>query len=303
MRASRSVAAFTLIELLTAAGVFGVVTVALLSFTSTSLRFFIRNIATNHSHDVARIAAQRIIADMHDSASRFVLINFNGTTYSDVTPVTSSDLDPLSGKYISARANGVRYYTLGGGPYKLSANTDRTDTSLTFNFGVNGGLPYVPQTGDRLVLPLLDREFKISGVTTTPTAGSPTGRITLDDGDGIANLKDQIGFTIKTDTGNATVAYFYRMVAYTAYNGELRYHANYTGSAKSNFQLVRNKVTSPKPFALLFTASGATDALYLRVSLETAETDYSARRLLGSTSTLQSVVPPRNIPPQVASTQ
>ena len=99
-----------------------------------------------------------------------------------------------------------------------------------------------------------------------------------------------------------TVGYFYRKAAYSVFNDQLRYHANFQGAAAGSYVVVRSKVTSPKPFALLYSTSASltSDALNIRVSIETSDTDYSARSLKGSTITLQTVIPARTQPPEVS---
>jgi hypothetical protein len=291
--------AFSIVELLIATSVFAGVTIAMLSYSQTAIRLVSRNFATNHSHDSVRISELRMLEDLHDSACPFRLFNFNGTTFTDATPTATTDQEPLSQKFVSTRSNGVRFRKLAGGPYKLSANTTSTSTSLTFNFGpaVAGQLPYIPQIGDKVVIPLISREFAITAVSTTPTAGSPTGTITIDDAGGI-------GFTINTTTtGNVTTGYFYRSVAYSVYNGQLRYHPNYTGTNRATVQVIRDKITSPLPFALLFpTATAQVENSALRVSLETYDPNYTGRRFLNGTATLQTIIPPLTIPPPVSST-
>ena len=103
MRSKRSIAGFTLVELLVASGVFGAVTLALLAFMSTSVRLIIRNLATNHSHETARISSQRMLNDLHDASSRFQLISLSGTTYTDVTPSVTGIWSPFPA-ITSARA-------------------------------------------------------------------------------------------------------------------------------------------------------------------------------------------------------
>ena len=295
MRLTRS--AFTLVEMLVAVAIFGTVSIALFSFTSMSLRLVARNLATNHSHQTIRISSQQLLSDLHNSASSFVLVNFDGTNYTDVTPAATTDVEPFTQQFISNRANGVRFRILGGGPYKVTANTTAASVNLTFDFGVGGTLPYVPEVGDKLVFPLLAREFDISAIVTTPTMASKTGVVTISAAGGI-------GYTINTTTaGNVTTGYFYREVAYTAYGNLLRYHGNFTSTNKGKYILVRDNVTSPLPFALLF-PSGATvtDGLNLRMSLESYDTSYSARKYTNGTATLQAVIPPRVVPTQVSST-
>jgi hypothetical protein len=284
--------------MLVAASVFAGVTVAMLSYGQTALRLFSRNLATNHSHEAVRTAEIRMLEELHDSASAFRLFNFNGTTYTDATPTATTDKELLSQQFVSTRANGVRFRRLGGGPYKMTANTTATSTSLTFNFTPPTGQAfYTPQIGDKVVLPLISREFAITAVTTTPTSGSPSGTVTVDATGGI-------GFTINaTSTSNVTTGYFYRSVAYSVYNGNLRYHANFTGTNKGTCVVIRDKITSPLPFALLFpTATSQVDNEALRVSLEAYDPNYTGRRFLNGTATLQTIIPPLTVPTPVSST-
>jgi prepilin-type N-terminal cleavage/methylation domain-containing protein len=289
--------AFTLIELLAALGVFSVVSLGLLSLSSFSTRLIARNFATNHSHEAMRISGLTLLRTLNEAASPFRLVQFNGTTYAEVVTAVSTDVDTSTQYLVSNRANGVRFRRLAGGPYRLTANTTPSSTTLTFDFGVNGAVPYVPQVGDKVVFPLLAREFDISAVVQTPSAGSPTGRVTISEADGI-------GFTINTTTtGNITTGYFYRSSAFTVFNNQLRYHDNFTGASRANFRVIRDKVTSPRPFALLYlSATDEVDALNLRVSLEFYDPDYTARQFTNGTTTLQSVIPPRNRPTPVSST-
>ena len=289
--------AFTMVELIVALAVFSSVTVGLLSFSQVSLRLISRNLATNHSHDTTRMSELRLLEDVHEAASPFHLFSFDGTTYTDLDPAVTTDQEPLAQKFVSARANGVRFRTLSGGPYLLTANTTATSTSLTFNFGVGGAVPYVPEVGDKVVLPLISREFAITAVTTTPTNGSPQATVTV-------NASGGIGFTINTTTaGNATTGYFYRSVAYSVWNGQLRYHPNYTGTNRATTVTVRDRITSPQPFALLFTSSSSQiDNLSLRISLESYDPNYTNRAFQNGTATLQTIIPPLAIPTPVSAT-
>jgi hypothetical protein len=289
--------AFTFIELMFAVLIFSLVSVGLFTFTSTSLRLISRNLATNHTHECMRISGQKLLYDLHKSASAFWLVNFDGTNYTDATPAASTDVDPFTQQYISTRANGVRFRVLGGGPYQLTASTKSTDTNLTFNFGVSGAVPYVPEVGDKVAFPLVAREYDISAVPTVPTTGSTTGIVTISNAGGI-------GYTINTTTAsNVTTAYFYREVAYTIYNNQLRFHANYTGASKGSYRMIRDRLTSPKPFAVLFpSGASASDGLNLRMSLEFYDTNYSARKFSSGATTLQAVIPLRVQPPAVMST-
>ena len=289
--------AFTIVELIVATAVFAGVTVALMTFSQTSLRLFARNLSVNHSHEAVRTADLQMLRDLHDSASAFRLMNFNGTTYTDLNPAVTTDVDPLTQKFISTRGNAVRFRRLAGGPYKITANTTPVSTNLTVDFSVGTTLPYVPQVGDKIVLPLISREFGITAVPTVPTSGSRTGVVTIDDTGGV-------GFTIDATTaGNVTTAYCYREVAYSVFGGTLRYHKNFTSTNKTSFVQVRDKVTSTQPFGLLYpTATAQVETAALRISLEAYDPNYTGRRFSNGTATLQAVIPPLNIPTPISKT-
>jgi hypothetical protein len=282
--------------MMVALAIFGVVSIGLFTFTAASMRLVGRNLATNHTHASMRISDQELLYNLHASASAFTLITYNGSTYADATPSSTTDVDAYTQDNISTRTNGVRFRLLAGGPYQLTANTTTASTSLTFNFGVGTAVPYVPQVGDKVVLPLLSSGFDITAVTKTPVVGSTSGTVTI---------STPLGFTVNTTTaGNITTGYFYREVAYTVYNNQLRYHSNYTGTNQGTYAVVRDNVTSPNPFALLYLPSAkTTDGLNLRLSLEFYDIDYyTARKFKNGTVTLQAVVPPRAQPPDVSQT-
>ena len=267
-------------------------------FASTAMRLVIRNLATNHGHEASRISAQRILSDLHDAASPFRLVTYDGTNYADAPVSITSDQDVCTQQYLSTRANGVRFRRLAGGPCKLVSTgvVSSAATALTFEFGVGGKVPYVPQPGDKLVLPLLAREFDVTSVPTPPSLGSTRGTVSI--------APEPIGFTVDTSGSNVTTGYFFRRVAYTVWDNQLRFHPNFTGVDRANFVVVRGNVTSTRPFAVMFpqSTSFASDGLNLHVSLETYDLQYSARRLTNGTTTHQTVIPPRNQPTFVAST-
>ena len=289
--------AFTIVELIVATAVFAGVTAALMTFGFTSLRLFARNLSVNHSHEAVRTSDLQMLRDLHDSASAFRLMNFDGTTYSDLDPAATTDVDPLTQKFISARGNAVRFRRLAGGPYKLTADTNPASTSLTFDFSVGTALPYVPQVGDKVVLPLISREYSITAVSTVPTTGSRTGTVTV-------NAASGIGFTIKPSiVGTVTTGYFYREVAYSVYGGCLRYHKNFTSTNKTTFVQVRDKVTSTQPFGLLYpTSAGQIENTALRISLEAYDPNYTGQKFSNGTATLQAVIPPLTIPTPISTT-
>ncbi len=306
MRTWRNLSAgYTLVELMVATALGSLLLAGLVLFSSTALRLISRNFATNHGHDAARGSFERMVADLHNAASTLSLVSFDGTTYSDVSATVSADQDPYTGQYLSTRANGVKFLKFAGGPYKLIGDAgglspiSPVTTTVKFEFGplVNGKLPYVPAVGDKLQLPLISREFDITAVPTPPTAGITQGTVTLS----IAT-----GFTLYTSgttpagvVNPITTGYFYKHYGYTVWGNQLRYHATYPPAASTDTVMVRNNVTSPKPFSLLFlsSTSALSDNLNLRVSLEAYDLYYGARFFQNGTTTIQAVIPSRTQPP------
>jgi hypothetical protein len=258
-------------------GLVGVVGLGLLMFTFASSRFVARNLATNHSHEATRLSSQTLLKELHEAASSFQLIEANGTTFTEVNAATTSEIDNLTKQNVSTRTNGVRFRRLMGGPIALTTATTTEDITLTFSFGAG----YTPLVGDKLVLPLIAREFGITSVS-----GNTVG------------INEKLGFTLNTTSPNIVTGYFYRKVALTVAQNELRFHENFTSGNEANYRVVRGGVTSPKPFSLFFPngSSLITDAAQLRVSMEFTDLDYSARRFGNGTTTLYTVFPPRTVP-------
>ena len=291
--------AFTLAEVLVATAVSAVIGIGLVSFSWASARLAARNLAYNHGHDAMLIAENRLLRDFQDSGSTFTLVDFDGTTYTDATVAITGDLDPLSGQYLSSRANAVRFWKSAGGPAKLTASTTATDTTLSFDFGplVNGALPYVPAVNDKILLPLVNKEFQITAILTTPTAASTLGTVR------IANQSNTgVGYTLSTASPNLTTGLFFRQVGYSIYNNTLRYHPNFSGTNQTSFLMARNNVTSPKPFAVLYptSSSSSSPCLDLRISLESYDLNYTNMRFPNGAATLQTVISGRNQPPFVS---
>jgi prepilin-type N-terminal cleavage/methylation domain-containing protein len=280
--------AFTLIEMMVTLGVIGMLGITLGLFTSSSSRFITRNLATNHSHEATRMSDQRLLKELRDSGSSYRLFTYDGSTYTDISPVATNEVDALSGQFAGTRANGVRFRQMVAGPLTLTTSTAPTAMALTFSTPTGTTIPVV---GDKVVMPLISQEYDVTAVS-----GSGTTRT--------VTIATPIGYTLNTTAPNLVTGYIYRRVAFTVYNQELRYHANFTGTARDTYEVVRGGVTSPSPFSLIFTTATAisSDALNLRVSMELADLGYSARRYKTGVTTLYTVFPPRNQPTAVAST-
>jgi type II secretory pathway pseudopilin PulG len=283
---------FTFLELAIAGGIFSVTAAVLVTFLVISSRFISRNFATNHSHETTRTAAQRMLRDLHDSGSPFALLNCsgpNGTAFTPVASAVTADRDPMSEDYIGTRANGVRFRRVVGGPIKLSKGAAYTDTDLSFDFAVNGSIPYVPDVGDKLWLPLLSDSYIITAVISAPSISNPIGTV---------RLHKEVGFTLTAQPTDCTTGYFLRLSAYTVFNNELRFHPQFSGAQAANYFVVQRDVTSPRPFALMYPLANSptTDGRGLRISLEAHDLKRSAQAIQDATATLHLIVPPRTFP-------
>jgi len=284
--------AATLIELLIGSALIGIVSAGLATFVWVSSRMISRNLATNHSHESARISAQQLLRNLHKSATGFRLVNVSGTTFTDVTPAATTDRDALTGLFLSNRTAGVRFRQAVGLPFKLAAAATPASATLQFQFANS---TYVPQAGDKLVLPLIARECDIVAVPSPPTGALRIGSVTIE---------APLGFTLAAGSGNNTAGYFYTRKALAVSGSELRLYQQLTGSTLANPVVIARDVTSARPFGLLYptSASPSSDGLQLRVSLESHDQALAGRRFLAGTTTLQLVVPPRVIPTPVTTT-
>lgn len=292
---TRSPGGFTLVEVFVATSVFSLVMIGLFSFTAFSMRMVSRNLATNRTHEVVRMSNLQFLRYIHEASSPFTLVNYNGTNYSDVTsPAATTDVETMSGRLITARSNGVRFRRFAGGPYKLKSDVGLNTTTLAFDFSVNGAVPYIPAVGDKLSLPVIDKVAEITAVSGTPTTGAPIVNITIASG---------LGYTLNaTNPANITTGYFYSASAFTVWDGQLRYHKDFSGSRKNSYVQVRDSITSPLPFGLLYrTGSATVDNTSLRVSLEAYDGSFSARAFTNGTTTLKITIPTLLVTPPIRS--
>ncbi len=285
-------AGFTLVELMVAAGAFGVMSVGLLAVLSTTTRLMARNLATNHSHETVRTSSQRMMSALHDAAAPFSLITFDGASYGTVVPAAGSDVDPLSRENLSQRSNGVAFRRFSGGPYPIIAagTIPGASTALSFDFGVNGELSYSPQVGDKVVIPVIKQTLEITAIITAPNIVNTVGRVSF--------APAKLGYAVEPTATNMMTAYFLRRVGFTVWKDQLRFHPNFTGAQRNTHTVVRDNITSPRPFSLLFSSptEPIADSESLHVSIEAFDTGFSARRFLNGTTTYQTVVSPRTQP-------
>lgn len=317
--------AFTLAETMVALAVAAIVALGIIAYSGMALRMVSRNFAVNHGHDSARASWERLISDLHNSASQFTLFNVatsgTATTYTDVSPTytSSSDTDAYYVSWLinDNRANGVRYYRPAGtGPYKLtgdgvtnSGTINPTSTTLEFDFKNSG---YVPSAGDLLQMPLIySGEYTVTG-SSVNTSGTKY-KVTLTQSTGYylytGTATTNTSITYNSSNPANTSGYFFQRVAYSVLNNQLRFHPYFTdpgtaypspawnAAAADVPVVIRNNVLSVAPFALLVSGTSAsTTGIYtLRVSLVAYDLNYSSRAFQNGATTLLSIIPPRTV--------
>ena len=317
--------AFTITEIMVAATVFVILAMGVLTYASMCTRMIYRNLTVNHGHDVARGSLERMLYDLHNSASQFTLFDISTsgttTTYTDVSPTytASSDTDSYYVSWLinDNRANGVRFYMPAGtGPYQLtgdgvtsSGTVSPTSTTLEFDFKNSG---YVPSAGDVLQLPLI-----YSGEYTVVSAAATTGtkyKVTISQATGYYLYTGTTTTNTNISYGSSnpanTAGYFYSRRAFGVQNNALCYYPNFTDPPSSSSYpatwtaastdvpvVIRYNVCSVAPFSLLVSGtSSSTVGLYnLRVSLVATDLNFSARAFQNGCTTVLSIIPPRTI--------
>jgi hypothetical protein len=329
--------------------VFSALMLGLIYYTVMISHMIARNMTVNHSHDTSRSTVERAWSDLHNSASYFVLMSYNGSTYTDVTPSYSSTSDVDLYYYTGStgyvindnRANAVRFMVLGGGPYQITGdgNGSATVAATATSVEVNAYDGYVPVVGDKIVIPVINQTFDI--ITPAPSVVTGTSykiNIGLISGSGSSSTTSSqaIGTTIYTTAGATTTGFsygatsstnplqypafttasIYHRVAYTVYNQQFQYHPNFTAPTQgypasawsasagdlSSTVTLRTNVTSPLPFGLLAaTSAGPALQTFLRMSLESYDLTYAVGMYTDGTTTVQTTIPSRTVPPVITS--
>ena len=243
---SRLKAAFTLTELMVATAVAVIVGYTGFTILHVGLMLFAKNSAINVSHQQARIALLRIENDFHASASQVQLTNASGT------------LLPAS----TGPEAGISFQIMRGGPYLLTADASKGDTSLRVNFGTDK-----PLVKERMLIPLHGVEADIVSVS----GSGPEYTIQLS-----APLKRDMKVSLANGGGTATQGnvqcFLTERVYYVVSNGRLtrRQATDLTPS------LLASGIVSPTPFRLAPGANGVFDRKIITgIDLATVDTGTS----------------------------
>jgi hypothetical protein len=285
----------TLFETVVSVGILMLVSTGIYLLLSQSSRMTGRVIATNMSHLNVRKGYNAISDILKESGSAYVLINRSGSGFVDVQATGTTTREPMTNRFLSNRANGVRFRRFAGGPFLLNASTTPTSISLTFRFDpINGQDVYLPQPGDRLVLPLVAQELAVLSVTTQPTATDRRGTIVVDRG---------VGFTLTPSTTNLITGRFYRSSALAVVNNSILYYPSFTLATPGSSRVLGTGVRSVSPFALVVPTSTTTVSSGVELHAALGIHDQSRARWARNSAlaTINSVISPRLYPTPIAS--
>jgi prepilin-type N-terminal cleavage/methylation domain-containing protein len=208
---------FTLTETLVAMSIFVLVSAALILLLRSGLVLYTKNSAVNIAHQQARQALDRLEKDIHESMSLPVLIDADRNVVEGVGPAQGVSFIKQAGPICIVAAD-------------VSANQNKVQLS--------GLGAYVPQVGQRLLIPA----YQIEGDITAVNGNSVT-------------LATNLGVALKTSVNgnNANiVAYIGDLVSYVIVGSELRYYQNVDSD---NYSVVSRFMTNPKPFGAPYYAS------------------------------------------------
>ena len=163
---SRRQAAFTLIELLMAAGVSTILGGIIYAIASEGLYSFARNASINRAYTDARRTVDRITADVQSAGYYPTLLDATGS------PITVN-----TGKPMTDAAAGVRFYRAGSLPtYEIPSGStnDSTLTVYCSSYQTGGGTTGAILKGDLVTIPLLGFQGTVASVA---NATAPSGMV------------------------------------------------------------------------------------------------------------------------------
>lgn len=299
--ARRSLEAFTVVEMLVAVGVLGLLGLVFFNVLNSGMILFAKNTAVNAAHEEARQGINRLTRDIHAAVSVPQLrdTNFN---------VVSST--PVSG--VAPMAAGVSFQNVASGPNYVWKDPGNASLIMIKDN------PSKPVEGMRLLVPFWGLEEDITKVTAAGSANhsnvfinadQSTPNIDAPDVGGtfaITYYTDRAMYLVKNGSyvadaqgewilsGGNYVAYTSgTMQRYRYENGELHFFKQrYSGSAFywQDLAVVAKYISSPKPFYVPLNSGGSPDSKYVGVKLTARDPKSSNRGFLASSALLDTQI-------------
>ncbi len=250
-------------------GVVGLVIYALLNIGTILAS---KNIAVNTAHQQARTAMLQMVQDLHGSVSLPQLVDLNGSPSPTPDPSASPTATP-----VPTPAPGISFQLFSSGPHQVTSSVTTSQNVVTIATVKN--LVPAPVVGQRLIIPGHGIEEDITAVS-----GASNGKsFTL-------TLANNVKAAINASSGNIP-CFITDRCSYIIKNQELEWIGPTT---KKTFSVMGQNITSPNPFTVPLTPSGA---LYFRfvaaIDLSTADLKFSNRGFKSANILLNGQVPIR----------
>ncbi len=266
-QATSSRRGYTLIELMFATGLMGVVALVIFSLLNIGTILGAKNTAVNVAHQNARIAMLQMTADFHSAISPLTLVDDTGTALPVLQDAQGQDI-PNNGP-----AAGISFQLMAGGPYRIVKSAVVGATVVRLSAGTK------PTVGERLIIHSHAIEESITAVSKVSN-----GVFDL-------TLGNAITTAINYDPTEYITGIITDRCSYIVVNKALQW----TGpTTKKSFVVLGNDITSPQPFTTPQTLAGAPDErVVAAIDLSTADSHYSNRGFKSANILLSGQVPLR----------
>lgn len=259
---------FTLIEMLIATALTGMLGGIIYLILQTGVVLFAKNTAINSAHQQARIAVMQIETDIHSAVSLTQLVDENRNAVSGTGP-----------------AAGISFQQFAAGPFKLTEAATAGATQLKMDFGT-----YVPKANQRLILP---DSVEVDITADCPGTGSRLVNISPALTTGIKTQYDLNSDGDTTDSGDqvTVLGVITDRTYYVVQSGELRYYGR---RSSGSYNVMATNITSATPFSTPTTASGTPYSRFVSaINLSTADPTANARGFRSANMFLNAEVPLR----------
>lgn len=284
---------YTLLEMTIAVSVVALTAGGVFECLTTSLNLYSKNVAMNSTHEEGRRSINRLVRDIHSSASVPQLIDAN---------FNSINTQPVDANGKPTGTAGVSFQIVAHGPDYVSQDPAGNDM---IKIRDNEAGNYVPHCGMRLIAPMWGLEDDIYKVTAAASPNHHNIWCTNQADVTIAKTKDPDFYAITYYT--ARVAYLIQNGRWTtdvngnqAYiNGELRRYEQYfyngnTTPVWTYMATVARYITSPTPFTVPLNASGTPDNRYIGVKISAGNPNYMNRQYHDISTLLDTAIPYRS---------
>ncbi len=269
-------AAFTLVEMMVAIGVFTLAGGLIFSFLNTGMVLYAKNTAMNSAHQQARTGVDQMLANIHASVSIPQLVDTN------LAPIAAPGTGP---------AAGVDFQQFDGGPYLLytGANVAATQNYIAIlapDLDANQSV-----AGLRFNIPSHKVEQDVASIVAYGSYriiffSNPVGVDIITKADGSGN-----GDGNKDGTSNI-IGFTTHRVSYAVIAKELRY---FPTNDPLTYRVIARNLIATTPFQILFNQNGGTDLRSVgAVNLTTSDSQYSNRGFAAVNMFINSYIPFRS---------